>query len=118
MIIYEVNLEVDEEVNFKFAGWLPGHMNKMLEFDGFEAAYWFFRKPEDEDNAMGKTLWTLHYIVDNRDALETYFKNHASGMRDEALQLFGDKFKVERRILNLLSVAGIPLEKETEGAGI
>ncbi len=118
MIIYEVNLEVDEEINFKFAGWLPGHMMKMLEIEGFDAAYWFFRKPEDEQKPPGKTLWTIHYIVEDREALEGYFEHHATAMREKTIEMFGDKFTVERRILNLLSVAGLPLEKETEGAGI
>ena len=110
MIIYEVNLEIDEGANFKIAGWLPGHMQKMCEFKGFGPAYWFFRNPEDEQKDKGKTLWTLHYIVDDRQCLDDYLKNHAHSFRQEAIDLFGDSFKADRRILSLLSVAGMESE--------
>lgn len=109
MIIYEVNLEIDEDVNFKFAGWLPGHMQKMIELRGFGPAYWFFRNPEDEQKDKGKVYWTVHYVVDDRACLDDYLNNHAQRFRQEALDLFGNSFKSDRRILNLLSVAGMDL---------
>jgi hypothetical protein len=109
MLIYEVNLEVDEDINYRYAGWLPEHINKMLKFKGFQAAYWFFRKPEDEGRKpTAKTLWTIQYVVQDRQCLDEYLTNHANGMRKEALDNFGTKFKAERRILNLLSAAGLP----------
>lgn len=111
MLIYEVNLEVDEDINYRYAGWLPDHISKMLQFKGFQAAYWFFRKPEDEGREpTTKTLWTIHYVVQDRQCLDEYLNVHASEVRKEALANFGNGFKADRRILNLLAASGMPQE--------
>ena len=110
MLIYEVNLEVEEEIKFRFAGWLPDHITKMLETEGFRAAYWFFRNPEDEGLPESMALWTIQYIVSDRAVLDKYLTGKAAQMRQEAIDLFGVKFKATRRILQLLSVAGLPFD--------
>jgi hypothetical protein len=103
MLVYEVNLEVKEEAKFAFAG----HIDQMLKFEGFKAAQWFFRNHEEEDREPdGSQLWTIQYIIESKDNLETYLKRHAPKMREEALTKFGDKFSATRRVLHLLSVAG------------
>jgi len=117
MLVYEVNLEVEPEINFAYAGWLPEHIDRMLKFNGFKAAYWFFRNPEDEGREpTDKKLWTIHYLVEDRESLDDYLRNHAKTMRQEAVEKFGTKFRSNRRILGLLSVAGFPLENETAAA--
>lgn len=116
MIIYEVNLEVDEEINYKMAAFLQEHLQQMLTFKGFRTAYWFFRRPEDEPEAPTETtLWTIQYVVDSREDLDDYLANHAEKMRGETTDRFGDKFKASRRILNLLGVAGLPDQAGTSG---
>lgn len=113
MLIYEVNLEVDDEAKFSFAGWLPEHIKRMLEIDGFKAAYWFYRNADDEGReASGDTLWTIQYLIENRSKLDHYLNHEAEEMRKEAVDKFGEKFKASRRVLNLLSVAGMPFETE------
>jgi len=110
VLIYEVNLEVDEDINYKMAAYLQEHLEKMLTFNGFQTAYWYFRRPEDEENApQDKTLWTIQYVIDNRENLEDYLANHAATMRSETIERFGDKFKATRRILTLLGVAGLSM---------
>ena len=107
MLVYEVNLEVKEEAKFAFAGWLPGHIDQMLKFDGFKAAQWFFRNHEEEEREPDNTqLWTIQYVIESKENLEAYLKKHAPKMREEALTKFGDKFSATRRVLHLLSVAG------------
>ncbi len=107
MIIYEVNLEVDEDIDYKMAGWLPEHIQKLLSFSGFKSAYWYFRTPEDEGLVeAGKTLWTIHYVIESRQHLDAYLNGPAEQVRAEALEKFGDKFRATRRILNLLAMAG------------
>lgn len=113
MLIYEVNLEVDDDINFKMAGWLPNHIEEMLKLKGFQSAHWYFRRPEDEDSSVdGKTLWSIHYLVENRESLDEYFEKHAEKMRKEGKEKFGEKFSASRRVLNLLSVAGYPFQQE------
>jgi hypothetical protein len=115
MLIYEVNLEVDDEINYKMAAYLQEHLQQMLTFTGFRTAYWFFRRPEDEENApQEKTLWTIQYVIDKREDLDDYLKNHAQKMRAETVEKFGDRFKASRRILNLLGVAGLSLDGKAE----
>lgn len=111
MLIYEVNLEVNESVKFKYAGWLPSHLEKMLKFRGFRHAYWFYRDPQIENLAENLTLWTIHYIVDDIGCLNEYLQGPAKEMRQETIDLFGDQFKATRRILTPLAGAGI--DKET-----
>lgn len=109
MLIYEVNIEVDESINYKVAGWLPEHIDNVLKTPGFQSAYWFFRQPEDEDRAgEKKTLWTVHYVVDSRASLDAYIIGRAVELRKEAVDKFGEQMKTTRRILNLLGMAQSP----------
>jgi len=113
MLIYEVNLEVEEEINYKVAGWLTEHIQKVLTFKGFKVAYWFFRMAEDEDcKTTNKTLWTIQYVIEDRASLDAYLTNHAPHVRKEATDRFGDKVNATRRILNLLNIVGLPAELE------
>ena len=95
MLIYEVNLRVDEEVAEAFAAWLRAHMREMLAFDGFEEARWYRLEPD----TPGQVRWTTHYHVQNAESLDTYLRDHAAAMREDGLKRFGGKFSADRRIL-------------------
>ncbi len=113
MLIYEVNLEVEEDINYKVAGWLTEHLQKMLTFKGLKVAYWFFRKAEDEDSKVtNKTLWTIQYVVEDRPSLDAYLNEQAPQMRKEGIERFGEKMHITRRILNLLNIMGLPSKLE------
>ena len=85
----------------------------MLTFKGFKVAYWFFRKIEDEENkAVNKTLWTIQYIRKDRQSLDDYLRDQAPRIRKEAIEQFGDKINITRRILNLLNIMGLPAEQK------
>lgn len=117
MLIYEVNLEVDEEVNYKMAGWLPEHIQKLLDCKGFKSAYWYFRVPEDEGGEPSeKTFWTIQYVVDSRADLDEYLNGPAGSIRAEAEEKFGGKFKASRRIMTLIGVAGPAFDQQTQGS--
>ncbi len=109
MLIYEVNLEVDEDINHKMAAFLQEHLQKMLDFKGFKSAYWYFRRPEDEEREPTHTLWTVQYVVDSQNDLDDYLNNHAQNMRSETDALFQGQYRATRRILHLLGVAGLKL---------
>ena len=100
-VIYEVNLAVDALVADAFSRWLPGHMDEMLAWDGFEHATWYHRDPADEGAVDdGRVLWTVHYRLRDRPALERYFREHADAMRADGLARFGGHFSATRRILS------------------
>ncbi len=97
MIIYEVNLEVEKPVEERFLLWLKDHIQEVRLTGDFLAANFF-----KIENSEGKGLFSVQYSVEKREKLDLYLKNHASTFRQEGLDLFGEKFKATRRILQLI----------------
>ena len=98
--LYEVNLEIDAYVAEKFGQWLTPHIEEMLSFDGFQSAQWYTRNREDEGVEKDVVLWTIQYILENREAYTQYVNTHAPRMRQEGLDLFGGSFQASRRLLH------------------
>ena len=101
--IYEVNLELDIQIEEKFRQWLKPHIEEMLSFDGFLSAQWLSRNPEDEKNEKGVVLWTVQYSLKDRASYTKYINTHAPRMRKEGLDLFGGSFQASRRLLSIHS---------------
>lgn len=101
MVIYEVNLLIDKEIYEQFQLWLNDHVKKMLQFPGFMQAQ--VLKPEEDETPNQKKL-TVHYQLDNHNALLNYFKHFAASMRDEGLKQFQSKFSAERRVYEIQSI--------------
>ncbi len=98
MLIYEVNLSVEEAVAEAYAAWLREHIRRMLEIDGLERAVWYERDDSD-DSEEEHRAWTIHYRVADRAALQAYFDVHAGRMRGEGLERFAGRFEATRRVL-------------------
>jgi len=98
MVIYEVNLSIDEEIYSEYLVWLKEHVQQMLQFPGFIQAS--FLKPEQEENAPQEKL-TVQYQLESRDDLQKYFTEFAPKMREDGIRRFGNKFSAERRIFNV-----------------
>ena len=94
MIIYEVNLGVENQVAESFAVWLRRHVPDIVQIGGFLEACWYYRDPED-----GRQRWTIHYHVADWKTLRNYLDQHAESARKEGTDLFGDSFSADRRIL-------------------
>lgn len=101
MVIYEVNLSIDEEIYSEYLVWLKEHVQQMLQFPGFIQASFF--KPEQEDNASQEKL-TVQYQLESRDDLQKYFTEFAPKMREDGIRRFGNKFSAERRIFNVQEI--------------
>jgi len=104
MLIYEVNLTVDQEVAPRYSAWLREHIREVLKVDGFEAAAWYVRSDDTETIPDGNDTedpreWTIHYQVRDRSALQTYFDDHAERLRQQGVDEFGDHATANRRIL-------------------
>ncbi|USQ12953.1 DUF4286 family protein [Legionella lytica] len=95
MVVYEVNLLIDENIYNQFESWLKEHAREMLQFSGFINAH--ILKPENEDTVSQKKL-TVQYQLDNKDSLTNYFNQFAAKMREDGLKRFKDQFSAERRI--------------------
>lgn len=98
MVVYEVNLLIDENIYNQFELWLKEHAREMLQFPGFINAH--ILKPENEDTVSQKKL-TVQYLIDNKSSLTNYFNQFAVKMREEGLKRFKDQFSAERRIYEI-----------------
>jgi hypothetical protein len=103
-IVYEVNLEINEEVYESYMEFLKVHVGDMLKFEGFISAKIFTRNPKNENDTYSfenPKLVTCQYVLKSIEHLENYIQNNSAKMRDEAIKLFGSNFKAKRRVLEL-----------------
>ncbi|MCB0365444.1 MAG: DUF4286 family protein [Bdellovibrionaceae bacterium] len=101
MIIYEVNLTVVQTRSEEFVAWLNDHIGEMLQFPGFRSAKLCHVKvgPEVKTNSQS---YTVHYLIQDQAALDSYLETHAARMRSEGIKLFGGDFSASRRVLSQL----------------
>lgn len=100
MLIYEVNLTVNNEIYNEYYSWLVPHVKEMLQFRGFRKAEISQDKTAENDNEQKKLI--VHYSVDSEADLHDYLNNHAANMRAGAIAKFGDKFSAVRRVYQSL----------------
>ena len=98
MVIYEVNLSVNNSIYNDYIKWLKDHISKMLAFKGF-CKHHLYEVPSDE---LYQKKICVHYYVDSLKDLEYYFNNYAKEMKLDGLKIFGDNFSASRRILSIL----------------
>jgi len=94
LILYEVVIIVAPEIRADYLVWLHAHMDKMLTFDGFDAAEVFVNS-EDENEI------TCHYRLRGIAAMQAYLAGPAREMRADGVNRFGDKMSATRRILRI-----------------
>jgi hypothetical protein len=97
MVIYEVNLTVNNEIFEDYYQWLIKHVEEMFQFRGFKKAEIAKEKKLNQESE-DKTKLTVRYSIDNEADLNDYLQNFATTMREAAIKKFGDKFRAERRI--------------------
>jgi hypothetical protein len=95
MIIYEVNLALQNDIADAYMTWLRDHIKEILEIDGFIRAEVF----AEQAPAADVRRIVVHYHLHNLASLESYFANHAERLRADAINNFGDKFTATRRVL-------------------
>ena len=66
MVLYEINLTIDNNSFESFMEWLPGHVKRVLKAKGFIEASIF----QEESEALQITVF---YKVKSREDLEFYF---------------------------------------------
>ena len=97
MILYEVNLEVRDEIIADYRPWLAEHVRDMLRLPGFVSAEVFERL--DPPPGEGTHALTVQYRLVDEAALDRYLMQHALRMREAGLRRFGDAFTATRRVL-------------------
>lgn len=94
-VIYEVSLRPEPSIEAEFDAWLESHVREMLGLPGFLGASVY----RSEDPGSGDTLRTVHYVLQDRAALDAYLRDHADRMRSRGIERFGNTFSASRRIL-------------------
>jgi hypothetical protein len=101
MIIYNVTTNIHESVHEQWMIWMQHkHIPEMLATGKFSSARMVRVLIEEE---MGGTTYSVQYITDSKETLDNYYQEDAPKLRDEALQLFGDKMLSFRTELELIS---------------
>jgi len=97
MIIYEVNLTVDQDIAGEYMAWLREHVVEICRLPGFITSKIFIVKGETSDTPTFNLC--VHYHIDTPHSLQYYLQTHAIEMRNKSKLKFGDKFHATRRIL-------------------
>jgi hypothetical protein len=96
MVIYEVNLLIDNKIVLEYKQWLDNHILEMLQFPGFIKAR--ILKPIMAGiEAHDQKAITIQYELEDAKALETYLTKYAPKMRGDGINRFEGKFSTTRR---------------------
>ena len=99
MIVYEVNLFVQRAIAIEFCLWLDAHVREIVALPGFLGAE-VFERVEPAGPGDELALCT-HYRMRDAEALADYLREHAPRLRADGVARFGDRFRAERRVLDL-----------------
>ena len=101
MILYNVTINIHESVHDKWMRWMQEkHIADVLATGKFSAAR-MVKVLVEED--MGGTTYSIQYTTDSKETLQRYYDEDAPRLREEGLQLFGDKMLAFRTELELIS---------------
>ncbi len=100
MILYNVTINVDASILKQWLQWMKNkHINDVLATGLFTKARLVKVLVEEE---MGGQTYAVQYFAETKTNLEEYYKNHAPKLRQEGLQLFGDKMLAFRTELEVI----------------
>lgn len=103
MIVYEVNIDVDNAVAGEFRTWLDAHVAEIVALPGFTGALMFeVREPAP---AAQRLAFCVQYRLLDAAALESYLREHAPRLRGDGIARFPGRFTATRRIMILASAS-------------
>lgn len=97
MIVYVVELEMDDALRDEYLTWLDEHVRQMLALPGFTGAEVLVRS--DPPPPPGRFIVQAHYRLRDREAWEGYLAHHAPRMREAGLARFGQRVRASRTLL-------------------
>lgn len=106
-IVYEVTLEVDEDIVPAYLDWIRrGHIQEVMALPGFLG--WKMAQADGDTPAQTQGLegqrrvvFVETYELKDRAALQTYFDEYAQPVRDDHTRMWDGKFAARRRILHV-----------------
>lgn len=97
MIVYEVNLEVDDAIRDDYRKWLDQHVHMILALPGFLGAELFERNEPPAPPA--RHALCVQYRLRGMADLERYLREDAPRLRADGQARFGERFSASRRVL-------------------
>lgn len=104
MIIYNVTSNIDPSISDQWLTWIKEHIPHVLATGHFTEAKLTKVLVEDQD---GNVTYSVQYRAKSHEALAMYYKNDAARLRQEGLQIFGDKvlsFRTELEVIDEYTV--------------
>ena len=95
MVIYEVNINVNNKDYKEYSLWLNEHIDLMLEHKGFIKADKYQYKTNNNDVVN----ICVQYLIKSMDELNLYIKSYSIDMRNDINNNFLNKVDINRRIL-------------------
>lgn len=101
MIIYNVTINIDDDVHDQWLSWMRDkHIPDMLATGKFSHAK-MVKVLIDEE--QGGTSYSIQYTCPDMATLQHYYKEDAPKLREEGLKLFTNKFVAFRTELEVIS---------------
>jgi hypothetical protein len=100
MIIYNVTINIDPSIEKQWLGWMrTKHIREVLNCGCFVSAR--LVKVHVSQPIEGVSYAT-QYVAESQEKLQMYYSHFAPKLREEGLQLFGDKMLAFRTELEII----------------
>ncbi|MBP7512029.1 MAG: DUF4286 family protein [Bacteroidia bacterium] len=98
MIIYNVTINVDDEIHDSWLNWMKSkHLNDVLE-TGMFSSYKMLKLLSKQSDEFG-TTYAIQYYTPSMENYEKYQSDYAEKLQAEGKELFGGKFYAFRTLL-------------------
>ena len=97
-VIYEVNVDIDADIETEYRAWIADHVREICALPGVLGATVF--DVVDPIAAPGHVSLCVQYDMRDAHALQTYLRDHAPRLRAEGVARFGERARASRRVLN------------------
>ena len=101
MYIYNVTVNIDEQVHREWLSWMKNtHIPKVLATGKFSKAKMCLVMVNEE---MGGITYSIQFTTDSLETLHSYYKEDDDRLRNEAIARFPDKSVAFRTELKVVS---------------
>jgi hypothetical protein len=97
MLIYDITIKIDNNIADEWLQWQKDVHIPEVFGTGLFYEHRFFELPE-QDETEGKTF-IKQYFANNGKDYDKYIQHHAPGLRDKAIEKWGNKFIAFRTLL-------------------
>lgn len=103
MIIYNVTVNVDKSITQEWLIWIKEHIPLVLATGKFKEAKLTKVLVDDDES----DTYSVQYRAHSREALDSYYTEHAENLKQDGIKRFADKmlaFRTELEVVDEYSV--------------